>query len=126
MSSTSTSRILLIDDSSTNNLLFQSIFEEAGYKVSICFNGKEALRQIHKEIPDLVMLDVMMPGMDGFEVLNSIKTNSATSHIPVIMLTAKNDQESRERALSMGAIDYILKPIGINEILDVVSKVLQK
>lgn len=116
--------ILIVDDSSTNNLLFQSIFEENGFDVIVSTSGKAGLSALDKNKADLVLLDVMMPGLDGFDVLKTIKEDEKNRSLPVLMLTAKKDSESMKKALDMGATDYLIKPVGIKEIVEKIKKVL--
>lgn len=116
--------ILIIDDSSTNNLLFQSILEENGFEVIVSTTGKAGLAAMQKNKADLVLLDVMMPGLDGFDVLKEIKEDENNQSVPVLMLTAKKDSESMKKALDLGAADYLIKPVGIKEIVEKIRKVL--
>jgi DNA-binding response OmpR family regulator len=117
-------KILLIDDSSVNNLLLQNILEDEGFEVQTAFSGKEGLEKIDNDKPDLVVLDIMMPRMDGFEVLNKIISNPVAKDIPVIMLTAKKDSKDEEMALKMGAVDYLTKPVDIEHTLQRIRKFL--
>jgi putative two-component system response regulator len=118
--------IMLVDDSSTNNLLYESIFESEGYDVIICEDGKSALKKLNsKDKPDLILLDLMMPGLDGFSVLEKIYSNPENKNIPIIMLTAKVDIESEKKAYKLGVTDYIIKPIGINEITEEIKLILE-
>lgn len=110
-------KILVVDDSATNNLLIQSILADQGYEVNIATNGKEALKFISEEKFDLILLDIMMPKMNGFEVLEKLKDDNETSRIPVIVITAKVETKDVKRAIELGAIDYIKKPIDIDEII---------
>lgn len=125
MTPTEKVKIMLVDDSSTNNLLYESIFESEGYEVVVCDSGRNALKKISaKERPDIILLDLMMPGIDGFDVLIKLKENPETQNIPVIILTAKVDTESESKAFELGAIDYIIKPIGIYEITEEIRAIL--
>ncbi len=118
-------KILVIDDSSVNNLLLQNILEEENYKVIVAFSGREGLKLTESEKPDLILLDIMMPRMDGIEVLKRIKSSDKTVDIPVIMLTAKLDSADRKSSLEIGAIDYINKPVIIDELVTKVKNILQ-
>lgn len=116
---------MLVDDSSTNNLLYESIFESEGYDVIVCDSGRTALKKLaQKERPNIILLDLMMPGVDGFDVLGKIKENPEIKDIPVIILTAKVDSESEAKAFELGAVDYIIKPIGIYEITEEIRLIL--
>ena len=118
-------KILVVDNSSTNILLIQNIFDGSNYHVIPAHSGKEALDILSKEIPDVILLDIMMPEMDGYEVLEKIVSNERTKDIPVIMVTAKKETEDVKKALSMGALDYIKKPLSIVEILSRVNVALR-
>ena len=118
-------KILVVDNSSTNILLIQNIFSGSDYQVIPAHSGKEALDILSKEIPDVVLLDIMMPEMDGYEVLEKIVSNERTKDIPVIMVTAKKETEDVKRALSIGALDYIKKPLNLVEILSRVNVALR-
>lgn len=117
-------KILLIDDSSVNNLLLQNVLEDEKFSVLVAFNGKEGLDLINGEKPDLILLDIMMPRMDGIEVLQKIISDESTSKIPVIMLTAKTDKADRQISLEMGAADFITKPVNIDELLSKINAIL--
>jgi DNA-binding response OmpR family regulator len=117
-------KILLIDDSSVNNLLLQNVLEDEKFIVLVAFNGKEGLDIIKREKPDLILLDIMMPRMDGIEVLQKIISDESTSKIPVIMLTAKTDKADRQISLEMGAADFITKPVNIDELLSKINAIL--
>ncbi len=125
MKSSERVKIMLVDDSSTNNLLYESIFESEGYDVIVCDSGRTALKKLaQKERPNIILLDLMMPGVDGFDVLGKIKENPEIKDIPVIILTAKVDSESEAKAFELGAVDYIIKPIGIYEITEEIRLIL--
>lgn len=115
--------IMLIDDSSTNNILYESILMDEGYDVIICEDAKIALKKLQKVIPDLIILDLMMPGMDGFHFLEKKREMKTVSNVPVIMLTARMDQESERKAFELGVLAYMVKPIGILEITDKIKKI---
>jgi two-component system sensor histidine kinase/response regulator len=117
-------RILVVDDSTDNLFLVQSILEEEGYNVSLAEEGKTALALIDESPPDLVLLDVMMPGMDGFEVTRRIRTNEKLSFIPILLITAY-DQPSVVKGLDSGADDFIRKPVEVDELLARVRSLLR-
>jgi len=106
-----TARILVVDDASLNIKLLTAKLEHEYYVVSSADNGFKALQKIDSEPPDLVLLDVMMPGMDGFEVCRQIRANASTAHIPVVMVTALSDVTDRVKGLEAGADDLLTKPI---------------
>jgi len=103
-------KILIVDDEPDVLLLCHVNLEFEGYEVMDAQSGEEALGRISEEPPDLVLLDVMMPGMDGWQVLEEIKSNPQTKHIPVMMLTAKAQERDQIRGWSGGVVDYVTKP----------------
>jgi diguanylate cyclase (GGDEF)-like protein len=101
--------VLIIDDVPTNiQVLAEALRQE--YRVRVATNGHDALNVIAQTPPDLILLDIMMPDMDGFEVCRHLKADTATSRIPILFVTAKDDVEDEERGLNLGAVDYITKP----------------
>jgi two-component system cell cycle response regulator len=106
-----TARVLVVDDILPNVKLLEAKLRAEYYDVVTALNGPEALIKIVAESPDVVLLDVMMPGMDGFEVCRQIKANPLVSHIPVVMVTALTDSEDRVRGLENGADDFLSKPV---------------
>jgi two-component system sensor histidine kinase/response regulator len=109
--------ILLVDDNPTNlGLLFDSL-SNSGFRLLVAEDGEGALEQVNYVKPDLILLDVMMPGMDGFETCRRLKSNSSTQDIPVIFMTALTDTIDKVTGLSIGAVDYITKPIQPDEVL---------
>ena len=104
-------RILIVDDDANNRLLLQVMLANEGYEIVTASAGTEALDLVEQLPPDLIVLDVMMPGMDGYQVAARIKTNPATRHIPVIMLTALSDKNSMMHGLNAGAEEFLTKPV---------------
>ncbi|MEE4263007.1 MAG: response regulator [Desulfobacteraceae bacterium] len=104
-------KVLLVDDNTTNLQLLHETLDGLGYKLLIAKNGKTALTIAHKAKPSLILLDIMMPEMDGYEVCRRLKADEATRHIPIIFITALADEEDEAKGLSMGAMDYLTKPI---------------
>ncbi len=104
-------RVLVVDDILPNVKLLEAKLSSEYYNVLTATNGEEALRRIAQDSPDIVLLDVMMPGMDGFEVCRRIKADPAYAHIPVVMVTALTDSEDRVRGLEAGADDFLSKPV---------------
>ena len=115
--STATESILLVDDNPTNlQVLFQTL-DGIGCKLLIAKNGEIAISIAGKALPDLILLDIMMPGIDGYEVCRQLKSNAATSDIPVIFLSALGDTEDKVKGLQLGAVDYITKPFQPDEVI---------
>ena len=110
-------RILVIDDTAKNIQVIGAILREEDYLISIASSGKMALEAIEKSIPDLILLDIMMPEMDGYEVCRRIKSNPLTQNIPVIFLSAITETLDKVKAFGLGAVDYITKPIESKELL---------
>lgn len=116
--------VLIVDDSTTNNILLQSILETEGISSEIAYSGKEAFASIESDKPSLILLDIMMPDIDGFSVLKEIKSKPETNKIPVVFITAKNDDKIRKKAIEAGANDLIHKPIDVNRVIDIVKQIL--
>jgi DNA-binding response OmpR family regulator len=109
--------ILVVDDNSDNLRLLATLLNESQYKIRLAPNGERALATIHKEAPDLILLDVMMPVMDGFEVCRLLKADKETNGIPVIFISALDETIDKVKAFSMGGVDYITKPFKSEEVL---------
>ncbi len=109
--------ILVVDDQPINVQLLRRKLEREGLRVVAAYNGLEALDQVSREMPELILLDVMMPDMDGIEVCQRLQANEATRGIPVIFITARTNKESKLEGLGVGAVDYITKPIDLDETL---------
>jgi CheY-like chemotaxis protein/class 3 adenylate cyclase/DNA-binding CsgD family transcriptional regulator len=109
-------RVLVVDDNPQNVRVLEAMLAPRGYSVASAGSGEEALEQIARLVPDLVLLDVVMPGMDGFEVCREIRSHAATQVLPIIMVTARGDQE-KVRALQAGADDFVQKPFDQAELL---------
>jgi len=116
--------ILVVDDSPDNLFLVQTILEEEGYEISLAEDGRVALEQIEVALPDLVLLDVMMPEMDGFEVTKRIRENAKLPFMPILLITAF-DQPSVVKGLDSGADDFIRKPVEVDELLARVRSLLR-
>jgi len=117
-------RILVVDDSPDNVFLIQTILEEEGYSITTAEDGPSALAEVDKSPPHLVLLDVMMPGMDGFEVTQRLRQNAKLPFIPILLITAY-DQPSVAKGLDTGADDFIRKPVEVEELLARVRSLLR-
>jgi putative two-component system response regulator len=109
--------ILIVDDDAAGQLTLESILDGQGYTLEFAENGIQALEKINRLFPDIILLDVMMPGMDGFEVCRQIRATPAIAEIPIIMLTALDDKKSLMSGLEAGADDYLTKPYDRYELL---------
>ncbi|MEH2161150.1 MAG: hybrid sensor histidine kinase/response regulator [Nostoc sp.] len=117
-------RILAVDDIQDNLILVQTILESEGYKIDLASDGIKALRQVEQSPPDLILLDVMMPGIDGYEVTRRIRQNPAISYIPILLITAFHESSVVE-GLDVGADDFIRKPFDTDELLARVRSLLR-
>ena len=117
-------RILVVDDLEDNLFLLQSILTDEGYGVDTARNGKSALAKIEVSPPDLILLDTMMPGMDGYEVTRRIRQNKQLPFIPILLITAY-DNVDIPQGLELGANDFIRKPIDFDELMARIKAVLR-
>lgn len=119
--------ILLIDDEKDFAMITKRNLEAVGeYKVIIATDGKSGLAAAAQYKPDLILLDVIMPGMGGFDVLRELKSKNATSTIPVIMLTAVGSEDAREKALGLFDEDYIVKPVPVSDLDAKIKNIFSK
>lgn len=117
-------RILAIDDEVDVLLIVKTALQSEGFQVETASNGPDGLALATENPPDLILLDVMMPGMTGFEVLRALKDNKATATIPVIMLTGISERKKIQEALVSGTTYYIVKPFEFDDLLDKVKRAL--
>lgn len=115
--STEPQGILIVDDNPTNLEVLSTSLSQAGFQIAIATDGESALEQVSYHLPELILLDVMMPGIDGFETCRRLKENPNTYDIPVIFMTALSDNSNKVKGLSIGAVDYITKPFQYEEVL---------
>ena len=108
---TVTGRVLIVDDQDANRLLLRDLLESQGHEVTEAADGEEALQRVSEVAPDVVLLDIGMPGMDGFEVCRRMKADPATASIPVLLVTALSQRDQRLLGIGAGANDYITKPV---------------
>lgn len=118
--------ILIIEDEEHIVELIKFNLESNGYKVSYAFNGRDGVKRVEMEKPDLVLLDLMLPEIDGIDVCNRIKSNRELKQIPIIMLTAKSSETDKIIGLEIGADDYITKPFSIRELLTRIKVILRR
>jgi CheY-like chemotaxis protein/DNA-binding CsgD family transcriptional regulator len=109
--------VLIVDDVPDNLAVLHDALDESGYTVLVAASGEAALQRAEQAVPDIVLLDAMMPGMDGFEVAKRLKSNAVTAHIPIIFMTGLTETEHLVAALEAGGVDYVTKPIKPKEVL---------
>lgn len=102
-------KLLIIDDSTVNNIILQNLLEDIGYEVHTALNGEDALKIIEEISPDLILLDLMMPEVSGFDLLERFRKDQI--NIPVVIVSAFSDNEYKKKAKELGARDYLLKPV---------------
>jgi two-component system alkaline phosphatase synthesis response regulator PhoP len=117
--------VLVVDDESNIVTSLDFLMRQLKLDVRVASDGDAALEEINKRVPDLVLLDVMMPKRDGYSVCRAIRSNAAWDSIKIIMLTAKTRDEERQRGLDAGADDYIVKPFSTREVTERVRKLLK-
>ncbi len=110
-------KILVVDDSATERFFFAELLSKNGYDVVTAENGAEALTKAKSERPDLILMDVVMPGQNGFQVTRTISRDPGTSHIPIIICTSKSQETDRYWGLKQGARDYVVKPVDPKDLL---------
>ena len=116
--------ILIIDDSFTNNVLIEAILEGEGYKIDKAYTVTEALKVVKAKKIELILLDLIMPKRNGYDFLRSVKKNEKTKDIPVMIVSAVTDPGKINKTYDLGAIDYVSKPINIENFVDKVNNML--
>ena len=119
-------KILIVDDEDDILHFLELVLREKGYEVATASGGHEALTKAQVDRPDLVLLDIMMPQMDGWEVLKLLRVDEGTSQIPVAMLSARTEAKDRVQGLQEGAIDYICKPFSLQELLGKIETIFSQ
>jgi len=109
--------VLIVDDVPDNVAVLHDALDEAGYTVLVALDGESALRRAQQAVPDVVLLDAVMPGMDGFEVARQLKAHPVTAAIPIVFMTGLTDTEHLEAALAAGGVDYVTKPVKPREVM---------
>lgn len=117
-------KILIIDDSNTNVVLLEAVFSGKGYIVETALNAYEAFNSMEKEKPDVILLDLLMPKISGFDFMENIKNNDEYKDIPVIVISAVSDYDNVQKIKKMGIYDYIKKPVDIEELEEKVEHLL--
>ena len=111
------SKVLIVDDEPNILMSLEFLLKKSGYKVFIARDGREALDIVEKELPDIILLDVMMPEVDGYEVCQKIKNDKETAHIKIVFLSAKTKQEDIDKGYELGAVLYITKPFSSRNLI---------
>lgn len=118
-------KILAIDDEPVALGVLEEVLEETGYLVLTAPNGAEGLSRAHDEHPDLILLDLVMEGMDGWETLRRLKLDDRCRDIPVVILSARGQPTDKIRALQDGAVDYLTKPVSMRDSIDRIQRILR-
>ncbi len=126
MNTNNTPKILIVDNSTSSIILLQNILDKNTYNIKVAKNCKEALKTASEELPDIVLLEILIPEIKGLEVLEKIKKDKKTKHIPVIMVTKLNTPAYKEEAFRLGAASYISKPFDNKMILKQINSHLYK
>ena len=119
-------KILIVDDSNTNIVLLESLLKRNGYTVFTALNGRQGLDSVRNIIPDLVILDLKMPDLGGFEFLELLKKQGDLTDIPVVILSAISDSDSIKKSLELGAADYLSKPLDPDKVLKLAETILNQ
>lgn len=114
-------KILVVDDSATERHILSEMLSKGGYQVVALESGDEAVAKAQEIMPDLILMDVVMPGLNGFQATRSIAKNEATKHIPIIICTTKGQETDKIWGLRQGAKDYVVKPIAAADLLQKIA-----
>ncbi len=118
-------RVLIVDDSPTEIHILSNMIEKHGHAVISAENGESGIEVAKKELPDVVLMDVVMPGLNGFQATRHLKKNPETSHIPVIIVTTKDQETDKIWGMRQGAKDYLTKPVQEDNLIKTINAVLQ-
>ena len=116
--------ILIVDDSPTEVHVFKTMLEKNGHTVSVAVTGEEGIELAKEIVPDLVLMDIVMPGINGFQATRQLATNDITANIPVIIVTTKDQETDKVWGIRQGAKDYIVKPVKEKDLIDRVNSAL--
>lgn len=117
-------KILIIDDSNTNVVLLEAILSGQGYTIDTCLSATEAFNSIEKSKPDLILLDLLMPKVSGYDFMIKLNEDEKNKDIPVIVISAVSDYDNIKKILDLGVVDYIKKPVDIEDLSEKVGKIL--
>ena len=118
------SKILIVDDSPTEIHVLSTILESNGYEVVTAESGESGVTVAKAELPDLVLMDVVMPGLNGFQATRQLKKDPATSHIPVVIVTTKDQETDKIWGMRQGAKDYLTKPVDEGNLINTIQAIL--
>lgn len=110
--------ILIVDDSPTEVLHMKRALEKGGFRIEAAASGEEAVRKAREMLPDLILMDIVMPGMDGFRATRALSSDPSTRRIPVIMVTSKETESDKVWGMRQGAVDYLVKPVSPAQLLE--------
>ena len=116
--------VLIVDDSPTELHLFKSMLEKNGFETLVADSGEEGIRKAEASRPDCILMDVVMPGMNGFQATRKLTRDPRTSDIPVIMITTKDQETDKIWGMRQGAVEYIVKPVGAKELVSRINSAM--
>ena len=114
-------KILIVDDSATDRYFFMETLSKQGYECVTAQSGDEAIQKSKSEMPDVILMDIVMPGIDGYKATRTISHDEATKHIPVIICTSKNQESDRVWGMRQGAKDFLVKPVSARDLIKKVA-----
>jgi two-component system, cell cycle response regulator DivK len=118
--------ILVIDDSTTNIVLIDAVLSDKGYQIDTALTADEAFMRIERQVPDLILLDLLMPKVSGFDFLEKLRQDPKTLETPVIVVSALTDDDNIQKIKKFGTVDFLKKPIDIQYLVDLVKDIVQK
>jgi len=119
-------KILIVDDSPTELHVLSQMLAKGGFETVTAEDGEEGIERAKSELPDLILMDVVMPGLNGFQATRKLSRDAATKHIPVVMVTTKDQDTDREWGMRQGARDYMVKPVKADELLTKIRSLLEQ
>lgn len=119
-------RVLVVDDSPTETHVLKTMLEKHGYQVTVAEDGDDGIQKAQAESPDVILMDIVMPGTNGFQATRKLSKDPATSGIPIVMISTKDQDTDRIWAKRQGALDYITKPVTEDELLDKITTALSR
>ncbi|MGD8911583.1 MAG: response regulator [Candidatus Thiodiazotropha sp.] len=124
VTSQSNARVLVVDDSPTEIHIFKKILEKHGYQILVAKDGQEGVDIAKQELPDIIVMDVVMPVLNGFQATRQLKNNESTANIPVIMVTTKGQQTDKNWGMRQGATEYLVKPVAPADLLNKIKALI--